>query len=400
VTDGGQDFVRVYSQPVYGVPLEQVVGTAGATKFSYDKDGKAFLTTEPRLLLNDDKAGKPEGIHLMIGRRPRAAFGNSDGDRQMLEYTAAGNGARLMMLVLHDDAEREYAYGPAQGLPATMVGSFTQSLHDEATKAGWPVISMKRDWKRIFAFDNPRNLGWRPTTVVAAAVMTQSGNRVTAAPGRNALFRLQVEVQGDGRGLADVRRVGERVDLSKNRRRNRRRGMIGELKVHDIGGAEAGREAVNRAEMILNTRAYRGIGLPISLRRGGVTTSGLIDREVELFIFDIGAPESLKRQIRNRHAEVLRRHRHAAIKRHGYVFARTGIPARRDTGNIRCSRRGPVDGSEHAGAGEKGHPISGGDGRAQRYSPAGMEIWLVQSLHRWIAVGRVARDGDRYKTPG
>jgi len=153
VTGGGQDFVRVYSQQVYGVPPEQVVGTAAGTKFGYRKDGAPFLTKEPKLLLNDDNAGKPEGIHLMIGRRPYAAFGNSTGDRQMLEYTGAGNGARLMMLVLHDDAKREYAYGPAQGLPDTKVGTFTQALYDEAKKKGWPVISMKNDWKRIFAFE-------------------------------------------------------------------------------------------------------------------------------------------------------------------------------------------------------------------------------------------------------
>jgi hypothetical protein len=103
--------------------------------------------------LNDDNAGKPQGIHLMIGRQPRAAFGNSVGDRQMLEYTGAGDGARLMMLVLHDDAQREYAYGPANGLPDSKVGTFTQALYDEAKKDGWTVISMKNDWKRIFAFD-------------------------------------------------------------------------------------------------------------------------------------------------------------------------------------------------------------------------------------------------------
>jgi phosphoglycolate phosphatase-like HAD superfamily hydrolase len=153
VTGGGQDFVRVYAQRVYGIPPEQVVGTAGGTKFGYDKDGKPFLTKEPKLLLNDDKAGKPEGIHLMIGRRPHAAFGNSDGDRQMLEYTGAGDGARLMMLVLHDDAQREYAYGPARGLPDTKVGAFSQALDAEAKKNGWTVISMKNDWKRIFSFD-------------------------------------------------------------------------------------------------------------------------------------------------------------------------------------------------------------------------------------------------------
>lgn len=154
VTGGGQDFVRVYAQQVYGIPPEQIVGTAGGTHFGYDAHGRPFLTKEPKLLLNDDHAGKPEGIHLMIGRRPVAAFGNSDGDRQMLEYTGAGDGARLMMLVLHDDGGREYAYGPAQGLPATKVGTFTQALYEEATKKGWTVISMKKDWKRIFSFAN------------------------------------------------------------------------------------------------------------------------------------------------------------------------------------------------------------------------------------------------------
>lgn len=153
VTGGGQDFVRVYSERVYGIPPEQVVGSAEGTKYGYDKNGKPFLTKEPKLLLNDNNAGKPEGIHLMIGRRPYAAFGNSTGDRQMLEYTGAGDRLRLMMLVLHDDAQREYAYGPAQGLPASKVGTFTQALFDEAKKKGWTVISMKNDWKRIFAFD-------------------------------------------------------------------------------------------------------------------------------------------------------------------------------------------------------------------------------------------------------
>jgi phosphoserine phosphatase len=153
VTGGGQDFVRVYAEATYGVPPEQVVGTAGGTKYGYGKDGKPFLSKEPKLLLNDDKAGKPEGIHLMIGRRPYAAFGNSDGDRQMLEYAKAGDGTRLAMIVLHDDAKREYAYGPAHGLPATRVGAFTQALYDQAKKSGWTVISMKDDWNRIFAFE-------------------------------------------------------------------------------------------------------------------------------------------------------------------------------------------------------------------------------------------------------
>jgi phosphoglycolate phosphatase-like HAD superfamily hydrolase len=153
VTGGGQDFVRVYAEKVYGIPPEQVVGTALGTKYGYGKDGKPFLTKEPKLLLNDNNAGKPEGIHLMIGRRPHAAFGNSTGDRQMLEYTAAGTGARLKMLVLHDDAAREYAYGPAAGLPDSKVGTFTPALYDEANKNAWSVISMKNDWRRIFAFE-------------------------------------------------------------------------------------------------------------------------------------------------------------------------------------------------------------------------------------------------------
>jgi phosphoglycolate phosphatase-like HAD superfamily hydrolase len=153
VTGGGQDFVRVYAEQVYGIPPEQVIGTAGATKYVYGRDNRPILIKEPKLLLNDNDAGKAEGIHFAIGRRPYAAFGNSTGDQQMLEYTQAGGGTRLMMLVLHDDADREYAYGPANGLPHTKVGTFTQSLFDEAKKDGWIAISMKNDWKRIFAFD-------------------------------------------------------------------------------------------------------------------------------------------------------------------------------------------------------------------------------------------------------
>ena len=125
------------------------------------KDGKPFLTKEPKLLLNDDKAGKPEGIHLMIGRHPNAAFGNSVGDREMLEYTGAGDGARLMMLVLHDDAAREYAYGPAHGLARQQVRRLHSALDDEAKTNGWTVISMKNDWNRVFShlikpFPRPR----------------------------------------------------------------------------------------------------------------------------------------------------------------------------------------------------------------------------------------------------
>ncbi len=153
VTGGGQDFVRQYSDKVYGIPPEQVVGSATQAKYGYDKDGKPMLTKEPKLLVNDNDAGKPEAIHLMIGQQPRMAVGNSTGDQQMLEYTKAGAGKRLSMLILHDDAKREYAYGPAQKLPDTKVGTFTQALYDEARKDGWVVVSMKDDWKRIFAFE-------------------------------------------------------------------------------------------------------------------------------------------------------------------------------------------------------------------------------------------------------
>jgi len=153
VTGGGQDFVRAYAERTYGIPPEQVVGSAGGLSYQYAADGHPVLIKEPKLILNDNNAGKAESIHLIIGRRPFFAFGNSTGDRQMCEYTKAGNGIRLAMLVLHDDDQREYAYGPALGLPDTRVGAFTQELYDEANKDGWIVVSMKNDWKRIFAFD-------------------------------------------------------------------------------------------------------------------------------------------------------------------------------------------------------------------------------------------------------
>jgi phosphoglycolate phosphatase-like HAD superfamily hydrolase len=149
VTGGGQDFVRAYSERVYGIPPEQVVGSTADVTFGYDKAGKAILTKVPQGIRIDDKTGKPIGIHLMIGRRPVAAFGNSDGDQQMLEYTQAGDGARLMMLVHHDDAAREYAYGPESN-----IGTFSDALMTEATAKGWTVISMKNDWKRVFSWEH------------------------------------------------------------------------------------------------------------------------------------------------------------------------------------------------------------------------------------------------------
>ena len=111
VTGGGEEFVCVYSERVYGIPPEQVVGSSIVTKYEV-RDGKPVLMREPKTFFIDDHAGKPIGINLFIGKRLYAAFGNSGGDREMLEWTQAGDGARLMMLVLHDDAEREYPTAP------------------------------------------------------------------------------------------------------------------------------------------------------------------------------------------------------------------------------------------------------------------------------------------------
>jgi phosphoserine phosphatase len=152
VTGSGQDFVRVYAEETFGIVPEQIIGSMETTAYGYDKDGKPILTKEPKVMHVDDKGGKPEAIYFMIGRRPCAAFGNSAGDQEMLEYATAGAGSHLGMLVLHDDATREYAYGPAQGLPDTKEG-FTQALYDKAKAQGWNVISMKNDWKQVFAFE-------------------------------------------------------------------------------------------------------------------------------------------------------------------------------------------------------------------------------------------------------
>jgi hypothetical protein len=145
VTGGGQEFVRAFAGQTYGVPPEQVVGSMSKVKYEYDKEGRPELMRLPEVLLIDDKTGKPEGINMVIGHRPQCAFGNSTGDQQMLEYTGAGNGARLMMLVHHDDAKREYAYGAD-----SKIGTFSDALMAEAKNKGWIVISMKDDWKTIF----------------------------------------------------------------------------------------------------------------------------------------------------------------------------------------------------------------------------------------------------------
>jgi hypothetical protein len=148
VSGGGIEFMRPWTEKVYGIPPEQVVGSSIKTKYEW-RDGKPVLMRLPEMNFIDDKTGKPVGINSHIGRRPIAAFGNSDGDQQMLEWTQAGSGARLMMLVHHDDAVREFAYGAE-----SKIGTFSDALMAEAKKNAWTVISMKNDWKVIFAFEN------------------------------------------------------------------------------------------------------------------------------------------------------------------------------------------------------------------------------------------------------
>jgi phosphoglycolate phosphatase-like HAD superfamily hydrolase len=144
VSGGGIEFMRPWTEKVYGIPPEQVVGSSIKTKYEM-RNGNPVLIRLPAINFIDDKTGKPVGINSHIGRRPVAAFGNSDGDQQMLEWTQAGGGARLMMLVHHDDAKREWAYGAK-----SKIGTFSDALMAEAKKSGWIVISMKNDWKRIF----------------------------------------------------------------------------------------------------------------------------------------------------------------------------------------------------------------------------------------------------------
>ena len=132
------------NRKVYGIPPEQVIGSSIKTRCEM-RDGKPVLVRLPEMNFIDDKENKPVGIDAHIGRRPIAAFGNSDGDREMLEYTQGGGGARLMMLVHHDDAAREFAYGAD-----SKIGTFSDALTAEAKTNGWTVISMKDDWKRMF----------------------------------------------------------------------------------------------------------------------------------------------------------------------------------------------------------------------------------------------------------
>jgi phosphoglycolate phosphatase-like HAD superfamily hydrolase len=159
VSGGGVEFMRPWAEKIYGVPPEQVVGSSGVVQFQMRPDGKPALTKLAKVELIDDGPGKPVGINRFIGRRPIFAFGNSDGDQQMLEWTAAGNqgrsrpvldgamGARFAGIVHHTDAEREYAYDRQ-----SHIGKLDKAL-DEATAKGWTVVDMKRDWKKVFGFE-------------------------------------------------------------------------------------------------------------------------------------------------------------------------------------------------------------------------------------------------------
>jgi len=143
VSGGGIEFMRPWVEKVYGIPPEQVVGSSGKLKFEM-RDGKPVLVKLPEINLVNDKEGKPIGIQTYIGRRPIAAFGNSDGDLPMLQWTAAGSGPRFCVYIHHTDAEREFAYDRE-----SQIGKLDKGL-DEAVAKGWTVVSIKDDWKSIF----------------------------------------------------------------------------------------------------------------------------------------------------------------------------------------------------------------------------------------------------------
>jgi hypothetical protein len=145
VSGGGIDFIRIFSERVYGIPTQQVIGSTGKVKFEM-QNGKWVLMRLPDLNFIDDGPGKPVGINAHIGRRPIAAFGNSDGDMQMLQYTTGGSGARFGLIVHHTDAIREWAYDRD-----SPIGKLDKAL-DAAPAAGWTVMNMKEDWKQIFPF--------------------------------------------------------------------------------------------------------------------------------------------------------------------------------------------------------------------------------------------------------
>jgi phosphoglycolate phosphatase-like HAD superfamily hydrolase len=144
VSGGGVEFMRTFAERVYGIPPQQVVGSSGVVKFEVGPDGKPVLMKEAKVEFIDDGPGKPVGINRFIGRRPILTFGNSDGDLQMLQYTAAGSGPRLMGLIHHTDAEREWAYDRN-----SHIGKLDKAL-DEAIAKGWTLVDMKQDWNVVF----------------------------------------------------------------------------------------------------------------------------------------------------------------------------------------------------------------------------------------------------------
>ncbi|MBW8636873.1 haloacid dehalogenase-like hydrolase [Hoeflea sp. WL0058] len=153
-TGGSVGVVAPYSREFYGIPPEQVSGSAQDLKFEI-VDGKPVLIREAKLSLDNIEAGKIENFRMVYGRTPYAQFGNSSSDdQQALQYVKNSPGLRLSVAILHDDAAREYAYGPAQGLPDSPVGTFSQEMYDLGQKEGWIIVSMKNDWKRIFAFED------------------------------------------------------------------------------------------------------------------------------------------------------------------------------------------------------------------------------------------------------
>jgi phosphoglycolate phosphatase-like HAD superfamily hydrolase len=147
VSGGGVEFMRPWAEKAYGIPPEQVVGSSGVVKFELGLDGKPRLMKLPKIEFVDDGPGKPVGINHFIGRRPIFAFGNSDGDLQMLQWTVAGPGARFAGIVHHTDAAREYAYDRP-----SKIGKLDKAW-DEAKAKGWTVVDMKQDWKMVFAFE-------------------------------------------------------------------------------------------------------------------------------------------------------------------------------------------------------------------------------------------------------
>ncbi len=147
VTGGGQEFVRSFAKEAYGIDSEYVIGTVGETKYTY-VNNKPELIKTPELLFLNDKEVKPEAINYFIGKKPIIAFGNSDGDKQMLEWTQSGKEPHLMVLIYHDDATREYAYDTK-----SPIGTFSDALKKQALQNNWTIVSMKNDWNVIFPFE-------------------------------------------------------------------------------------------------------------------------------------------------------------------------------------------------------------------------------------------------------